>query len=309
MIFRRTYHSSSHGAMFAYIGRSRSDVSVDWVDETSNPLPLTVALLYRAHCLAALGQQSSCVPRGSSGLSPAALLQKLCALWGGDPRDLPRSTNFTRSFPYLFHLEYGLQGGPSLEKLKALRPHTKSPRALLAINLTSEALALVSEPVKKSSEAAVKERLRKKSIRDQGVWSSEALSLLSSTSLYWLPRLTSCPCADTWGPIIREILEREGVGGAKRMLMEPLLLSIGREAIKRSLPLPPNNVAWFALSPHPSFSRLRVLWEEQTRGGVLGKSNRGPVAIELLPEGMTFLHECIDTLRDMASKIRKTEKK
>jgi hypothetical protein len=90
--------------------------------------------------------------------------------------------------------------------------------------------------------------------------------------------------------------------------LEALLFAIGKEALQRGLPLPPNQCAWFALSPHPAFARLRVLWEEQLNGGRKAGKNRGPVALELMPEGQTSLQESLSMLAALANDARERNK-
>jgi hypothetical protein len=108
--------------------------------------------------------------------------------------------------------------------------------------------------------------------------------------------------------LIHGILEREGTGPHHRVHLEALLFAIGKEALQQGLPLPPNQCAWFALSPHPAFARLRVLWEEQLNGGKRVGKNRGPVALELMPEGQTSLQESLSMLAALANDARERNK-
>ena len=273
------YHTNARGGLFALLGRPRRDTSTTWVDEVSNPLPLTVALLYARHRAS-----------GGGGLTPAELLRDLGALWQGDARDLPPSISYLRAFPALFVTEYGVRPNS--------RPVGLHPQC---IRLSPKALALAGAGVSAAGSAA------SSPAPPQPPSPAAARALLAATPLHWLPALTSTPCPLTWGPAIEGLLEEQGQGPSRRLPLHALLASIQALALERGLPLPPSSAHWFVLSPHPSYARLRPLWGEQVQPPAdltAPRANSGVAAVELVAQGSTALQEDLEALAVLAQQCR-----
>ena len=279
---QRSYFAASRGPLFALIGRPRRDSASTWVDDVSNPLPLTVALLLARH-------------RASpgAGVTPLDLLRDLGALWPGDGRDKPGTIAFLRSFPALFTTTYEHRPGS-----RGLHPHL--------IRLSPAALALATAAAGSPPPPACR-------YSSSPALSPEARALLQATPLHWLPVLTPSPCADTWGPLLEGLLAAEGHPPTGRMALPALLPRIQALALAQGLAMPPNSAHWFALSPHPRYARIRPLWDEQLglqaeqqqqqAAGRL-RANRGLVAVELAPLGCTALQEDLQALAELAEQAR-----
>jgi hypothetical protein len=288
--------------------RPLSDSPTPDVELANNPLPFTVGLLLKKH-------------RASpgSGLSPSELLRDLGSLWPGDARDLPSSISYLRAFPALFTVE--------LERRPAAGLHPK------LIRLSPAALELASSPPRAGVASRTDGQILP-SLGDAALalgasrLPDEARALLAATPLHWLPSTTSAPCPATWGPLLIELLTREGQGPSRRMQLHTLLPCIQTLALRKALPLPPNTAHWFALTPHAPFARIKPVWEEEMDRSASSSSVHSAAvgaaqqmtyaaaaqaaaaaraqltAVELVPEGSTALDEDISALARLAEQVR-----
>ena len=256
-----------------------------------DPLPLTVALLYRAW----LQHQRRPVSPHAGALSTPALMAELYALWGGDPRARPASASFLRGYPALFSVAEASRAAASSSPTPA--PVTPPLAALVPRAL---ALACSCPPGGQRTEDLLK----------QGCWPPRAVALLRATPLAWLPTITNAPNPSVWGPILASLLEARGAGDARRLPVAELLAAAQEVAVERCLPLPPWSLQWFLLSPAPEFARLRPVWGSGGGGGRgggrgEGKGKKTAVAVELAAGSV--LEEDIAALSALAAGVRARE--
>ena len=219
--------------------------SMEGVD-SSDPLPLAVAILSRASC---------------ESINPARFMQNLRDMWGGDARDAPSSIAFLRAYPTVFALDVEHRSYTSRGNTAPSSVTNNNYFAVDAVRLTMAATARAQA----SAEAAL---FRSKSLSlpprlPPGAWPPAAAALLSHFDASLLPRTTSRPPPKIWAPLLERILRERGDGSTFRVSVHDLLAAVHAEAFAANLPFPPHAVAWFALSSEPLYARIRAVWSEE----------------------------------------------